>query len=717
MESSCADHGSPYLVRGKYFWACMLLLPRAIDFLLGTKRGGTAMVTFFNKAPRREWLIVGLFCLGVFTPELATCEFNHLVIWYSTAPDQQTRELAAERYQIGVTGLINGDDRQAIRELNPSFKWFVYNSLTDNYVPPHAGLTTEHDSLVSMATARGWDPEEAYIHYYDDTTIVMRGDTILIPGWGGGSATSAAEARVPVYLTELTRRATNFSTTRARQLYKELNIMMLLDQPFPDSSPPFYADGIYFDNSSGRLFNRGSVLSGGRVLEAPGMANVGSNEFRDWYFDTVTTFLASLKDTLETSASWSKDGKRKELMINIVDVWEDTYVTKDVADYLYLEFLYNPVRNWGIDAITEAYRRDSLAASAGIRLAYSSTMTRSVSGLEGEYSLADIMLGNFAWYLLSRTPSTLFYQQGTNSPATAGWDTLTWRGVMDEAALRLGDPLGPPYTLQSGTDPLGNPFAIKARDYSGGLVVLRNRGNWSEGIQMETAVDVPLPQSLLPLSTSGALLPSTNQLSLRNGEGAILVYAGTAVTLQSFTATPEAQGVTIQWTVSTESPDHLGFHVFREDEDGTRRQLTSSLLSNETTYTYVDTEPLSGPTSYYLAEWSRDSKVIWYGPVTVEQIPFGGGISSLDQNSPNPFSKQTTIRFNVATPGHHQIRIFDVRGRAVASLLDGVPTLGLHEVRWDGRNSEGLLMPPGTYFYRLETPARVHTHKMLLLRP
>jgi hypothetical protein len=448
---------------------------------------------------------------------------KHGIIWYSRAGDEGRLDLVARRYQVGISGKDDGIDaeRAAIVARNPGFRWFVYNSGTDNYVESRAG-TPEHDLLAALAVARGWDVEEAYLHYWDDTRVVLEGDTILIPGWGGGSAAHAAAARVPVYSRTLSRRAVHFATPRAAQLHRETFVRLAFETPFATSN--VYAAGIFVDNAAAQFFNFGTILSGGRVREAPGRPQAGSREHQEWHWNAnLGPFLTGLKDTLEAAASWARDGERKHLMINVANLWNDGYVSRDAADVLFLEFQYNPVRNVGPRLVDEAYRRNTIAAAAGIATFYSAGMTRSVQGRRGELAPADVMLGNLVWYLVTRTPETLFYEMGTNAPSAAGWDTLTWRGCIDVAGRQLGRPLGGPFTLARGVDPLGNPYEVKARRYERGAAVLRNRGSWDEGIEPETAVTVTLPAPMAPVSPAGRIGVVVQEIRLRNGGAALLL--------------------------------------------------------------------------------------------------------------------------------------------------------------------------------------------------
>jgi hypothetical protein len=84
---------------------------------------------------------------------------------------------------------------------------------------------------------------------------------------------------------------------------------------------------------------------------------------------------------------------------------------------------------------------------------------------------------------------------------------------------------------------------------------------------------------------------------------------------------------------------------------------------------------------------------------------------SLKQNYPNPFNSTTTIEFSLAQPGHVKLKIYDVRGRQVESLLNGHFSAGVHKTTWHAK------APSGLYFYRLEVSAdeRSLDQKKLLL--
>ncbi len=88
----------------------------------------------------------------------------------------------------------------------------------------------------------------------------------------------------------------------------------------------------------------------------------------------------------------------------------------------------------------------------------------------------------------------------------------------------------------------------------------------------------------------------------------------------------------------------------------------------------------------------------------------------LGQNMPNPFNPETAIRYSVARAGKVEIRIYNVSGALVRTLVDGVQTAGEHVERWNGTDDRGGQLPSGAYFYRLEAAGFLDSKKLILLR-
>lgn len=107
-------------------------------------------------------------------------------------------------------------------------------------------------------------------------------------------------------------------------------------------------------------------------------------------------------------------------------------------------------------------------------------------------------------------------------------------------------------------------------------------------------------------------------------------------------------------------------------------------------------------------------------------FPGGGGGTSrtetelacqwmLSQNTPNPCVGGTDIRFEVARTAHVSIKIYDVMGQTVHTLISERKLPGRYSVRWDGVNSVGERVSSGLYFYRMQADRFRATKKMIVL--
>ncbi len=83
----------------------------------------------------------------------------------------------------------------------------------------------------------------------------------------------------------------------------------------------------------------------------------------------------------------------------------------------------------------------------------------------------------------------------------------------------------------------------------------------------------------------------------------------------------------------------------------------------------------------------------------------------LDANYPNPFSGETTIPFRLSGAVHVRVEVFDVLGRKVAGVADGMYPAGIHSIRFDGGR-----LTSGLYLYRLTAGREVYTRTMIVLK-
>ena len=83
---------------------------------------------------------------------------------------------------------------------------------------------------------------------------------------------------------------------------------------------------------------------------------------------------------------------------------------------------------------------------------------------------------------------------------------------------------------------------------------------------------------------------------------------------------------------------------------------------------------------------------------------------------PNPFNPTTLVRFTLPASQHIVLGIYDVRGRLVQTLVDGIQTAGLHRIRWNGHDASGRAVSSGTYFARLQAADQTRVKSLTLVR-
>jgi Secretion system C-terminal sorting domain len=102
-----------------------------------------------------------------------------------------------------------------------------------------------------------------------------------------------------------------------------------------------------------------------------------------------------------------------------------------------------------------------------------------------------------------------------------------------------------------------------------------------------------------------------------------------------------------------------------------------------------------------------------YGKILtdVKALPVVPKMFALSQNYPNPFNPSTVISYQLPVNSHVVLKVYDILGREVATLVNEREQAGTHGVKFDGAN-----LPSGVYFYRLATQGFVRTMKMILLK-
>ncbi|MFZ2324192.1 MAG: alpha-amylase family glycosyl hydrolase [Ignavibacteriaceae bacterium] len=89
---------------------------------------------------------------------------------------------------------------------------------------------------------------------------------------------------------------------------------------------------------------------------------------------------------------------------------------------------------------------------------------------------------------------------------------------------------------------------------------------------------------------------------------------------------------------------------------------------------------------------------------------------NLEQNYPNPFNPSTIIRYSIVSPSIVTLKIYDILGREVKTLVNQEQNNGTYEVNWNGDNEFGNKVSTGVYFYKIDAGTYSDVKKMLLIK-
>ncbi len=193
------------------------------------------------------------------------------------------------------------------------------------------------------------------------------------------------------------------------------------------------------------------------------------------------------------------------------------------------------------------------------------------------------------------------------------------------------------------------------------------------------------------------------------------------VELTSFDAAAMNEAVRLQWTTASETGnDH--FALYRSTSEAGEFTLITTIAgvgesATENTYNYVDQNLTNGVTYYYrLADVDINGNINTHD-MTVSATPVSDAMGmvvteyKLHQNYPNPFNPNTTIVYDVKETGHVTLKIYNLLGREVATLVDELKDNNRYQVTFD---ASGLAA--GVYFYRVNVNDFNDVAKMVILR-
>jgi len=202
-------------------------------------------------------------------------------------------------------------------------------------------------------------------------------------------------------------------------------------------------------------------------------------------------------------------------------------------------------------------------------------------------------------------------------------------------------------------------------------------------------------------------------------KGADEADAPIPVELTNFSATVSNSSVTLHWSTATET-NSKGFEIERNMLTNGGKEIsewkkigfvsgngTSTELNN---YSFTDNSLASGNYSYRLKQIDFDGSFAYYWLNETVEVSTPVEFALL-QNYPNPFNPVTKIKYAVSIRQYTTLKVYNILGREVATLVNEYQAAGNYEVKFDASN-----LSSGVYFYKLQSGNFVQTKKLLLMK-
>lgn len=185
------------------------------------------------------------------------------------------------------------------------------------------------------------------------------------------------------------------------------------------------------------------------------------------------------------------------------------------------------------------------------------------------------------------------------------------------------------------------------------------------------------------------------------------------VELSSFVSFVIGTNVRLNWS-TVQEVNNRGFDIERKSTAGGWQKVGfvegngTTLQSNE--YSFSDIGLNTGHYNYRLKQIDYNGNFEYHG-LSGEVIIGIPSKYSLAQNYPNPFNPSTILSFQLPVHGFVSLKIFDISGREVASLVNEVKDAGYYSVTFNAKNFSS-----GIYFYKIAASEFVSTKKMMIVK-
>jgi photosystem II stability/assembly factor-like uncharacterized protein len=191
-----------------------------------------------------------------------------------------------------------------------------------------------------------------------------------------------------------------------------------------------------------------------------------------------------------------------------------------------------------------------------------------------------------------------------------------------------------------------------------------------------------------------------------------LYGAPVPVELTSFAASVSDRNVTLNWATATEI-NNRGFEVQRKSSTGDFVSVAfidgRGTIQQPQSYTYIDKNVEFGKYTYRLKQVDFNGLFSYSDPIEVDaRIPAKFG---LNQNYPNPFNPTTTISYEIAKETVVSLKVYDVIGNEIATLVNETKAPGTYDVIFDASK-----LSNGVYLYKIHAGNFTATKKLILIK-
>ena len=190
------------------------------------------------------------------------------------------------------------------------------------------------------------------------------------------------------------------------------------------------------------------------------------------------------------------------------------------------------------------------------------------------------------------------------------------------------------------------------------------------------------------------------------------------VELVSFSHSIIDDGVLLNWKTATET-NNSGFSIERSRDNENYSEIGfvggRGTTAEPQVYSFIDDNIESGKYYYRLKQIDYDGKFAYIGEILVDVGAPNKFV--LEQNFPNPFNPSTIIQYAIGNRQFVSIKVYDILGNEVATLVDEYKEAGRYEIEFNSvETSRGVSLPSGLYFYQLRSGNFTETKKMILAK-